>query len=206
MSDFSKLLRKLRDERKKTQNEVALSIGTTQQSFRRYESGERLPDIEILQKLAEYFDVSADYLLGLAKYPTRDLEIQNAIEITGLSEDAINKLRSYSAFMPCINFVLENDTFYKIMQVFADTMTFWQLGVKDKLESQRIPEKLMGELDSNKSLTDEDSAYGFLSIFRITQVLSQIGLEPILRQQLIDLSLELFEEYKAAIDKGVESI
>ena len=194
MSDFSKILRKLRDERKQTQNEVALSIGTTQQTLRRYESGERLPNIEILRNLAEYFDVSADYLLGLAKYPTRDLDIQDAIETTGLSDDAINKLRSYSAFMPCINFVLENDTFYKIMQVYADTMTLWHSGVKDKLDCQRIPEKLMGDLDSNKSLTDEESAYGFLSIFRITHVLSQIGLEPVLRQQLIDLSLELFEE------------
>ena len=36
----------------------------------RYESGERKPDYEILVKIADFFDVSTDYLLGRSNPPT----------------------------------------------------------------------------------------------------------------------------------------
>lgn len=57
-------LRELRKAKGLTQREVAEIIGYAQISYARYEKGEREPDIATLCKLAEYFNVTVDYLIG----------------------------------------------------------------------------------------------------------------------------------------------
>jgi len=60
---FSDRLRTLRGELK--QAEFARRVGIAQNTYSRYESGERIPDIEVLVRLAARLGVSADWLLGL---------------------------------------------------------------------------------------------------------------------------------------------
>ena len=57
-------LKELRIAKGMTQNELAKVIGYSSLSYARYEKGEREPDISTLCKLADYFNVSVDYLLG----------------------------------------------------------------------------------------------------------------------------------------------
>ncbi|WP_126990601.1 helix-turn-helix domain-containing protein [Candidatus Kurthia intestinigallinarum] len=57
-------LKKLRKEKKLTQQDLASKINVTHVSISGYESGRRSPDTDTLQKLADYFEVSTDYLLG----------------------------------------------------------------------------------------------------------------------------------------------
>jgi repressor LexA len=52
-----------------TQETVAEAINITQTTYARYESGKRAPRPAILTKLAEYFKVSTDYLLGATENP-----------------------------------------------------------------------------------------------------------------------------------------
>ena len=40
-------------------------------AYYRYESGKRLPDVAILTKLADFYNISTDYLLGRSDDPTR---------------------------------------------------------------------------------------------------------------------------------------
>ena len=54
----------LRKSIKKTQIELADYLGVTQTSYRRYENGEAEPNIERLIKLADYYHVTLDYLVG----------------------------------------------------------------------------------------------------------------------------------------------
>jgi transcriptional regulator with XRE-family HTH domain len=54
----------LRKRKKKTQQEIADIIGITRPAYTAYEKGNRAPDYEILKKLANYFNVTTDYLLG----------------------------------------------------------------------------------------------------------------------------------------------
>lgn len=61
---FIKRLTELLEENNITQLELAHKIGVTNVTISRYLSGERSPRIEILSKIAEYFSVSTDYLLG----------------------------------------------------------------------------------------------------------------------------------------------
>lgn len=51
--------------RKVTQSEMASSIGTNKANISRWEKGEVEPDLETLIKLAKYFNVTTDYLLGV---------------------------------------------------------------------------------------------------------------------------------------------
>ena len=57
-------LRALREEKGLTLEQVANSVGTTKVSIGRYEKDEREPKSEMLNLLADFFDVSVDYLLG----------------------------------------------------------------------------------------------------------------------------------------------
>ncbi|MGY0692663.1 helix-turn-helix domain-containing protein [Virgibacillus sp. FSP13] len=54
----------LRKEKKRTQGEIAKVIGVTRPAYTAYEKGNRTPDYKILESLADYFDVTTDYLLG----------------------------------------------------------------------------------------------------------------------------------------------
>lgn len=55
----------LRNNKNVNQKEVADYLQLTRQAYSRYERGEREPDFETLKKLAKYFNVSIDYLLGI---------------------------------------------------------------------------------------------------------------------------------------------
>lgn len=57
-------LKQLRTRKKRTQGEVAKVLGVTRPAYTAYETGKRNPDYETLQKIADYFEVSIDYLLG----------------------------------------------------------------------------------------------------------------------------------------------
>lgn len=54
----------LRNEHKMTQEELGKVVHVTKVSISGYENGTRKPDTETLQKIADFFDVSIDYLLG----------------------------------------------------------------------------------------------------------------------------------------------
>lgn len=57
-------LKELCESKGLTQKEVAEIIGYSETSYARYENGKREPDISTLCKLAEYFNVTVDYLIG----------------------------------------------------------------------------------------------------------------------------------------------
>jgi len=58
-------LKKLRGKR--TQEEVAKYIGVSRARYSHYENGRSEPDTETLKKIASYYNVTTDYLLGLEK-------------------------------------------------------------------------------------------------------------------------------------------
>lgn len=57
-------LKLLRKERKLTLKELASRMGVAESTLSLYENGKRKPDFDTLNKFAEYFGVSVDYLLG----------------------------------------------------------------------------------------------------------------------------------------------
>ena len=57
-------LKYLRSLRGITQKEVSRAIGCSEVVYNRYENGEREPSIDMLVKLADFFDVTIDFLIG----------------------------------------------------------------------------------------------------------------------------------------------
>ena len=57
-------LKQLREEKGISQLKLAMDLSVNQNTISRYETGVREADYAMLIKIAEYFDVSVDYLLG----------------------------------------------------------------------------------------------------------------------------------------------
>ena len=64
MMEFGKRLREIRMEKKKTQKQTAEVLGMKGRSYQTYEQGKLEPNIKKLIILADFFDVSLDYLMG----------------------------------------------------------------------------------------------------------------------------------------------
>ena len=63
-------MRNLREDNDLTQQQIAVLLGTSQTMYARYERGANEMPIRHLIKLAKYYDVSTDYLLGLTNVKT----------------------------------------------------------------------------------------------------------------------------------------
>lgn len=62
-------LKQMRQKRGISQLKLAMDLGMNQNSISRYESGEREADYQTLIRLADYFNVSIDYLLERTENP-----------------------------------------------------------------------------------------------------------------------------------------
>jgi len=62
-------IKELRKKKGISQQRLATDLNTTQNTISRYETGEREPGIDELIKIADYFNVSVDYLIGRTDDP-----------------------------------------------------------------------------------------------------------------------------------------
>lgn len=69
MAIFSERLKKLREDKGLSQRELARLIGFAPSTIAMYETDKRTPDPETLQRLADFFGCSVDYLLGRIDNP-----------------------------------------------------------------------------------------------------------------------------------------
>lgn len=76
--DIAKRLKQIRLEKKLSQNEVALGIGVDISSISYWESGRYEPKATYIYRLANFFNVSSDYLLGLEDESGRKTYINNS--------------------------------------------------------------------------------------------------------------------------------
>ena len=105
-------LKKLREAKNITQIKLSIDLGVSQELISRYELGTSFPQPNMLIKLAQYFNCSVDYLLGITdisipvKYLTFNYDnLKNA--------DIINKYNSLSDedkkyFNRFLSFLLDN--------------------------------------------------------------------------------------------------
>ena len=93
-SAFAKRLREefLTDSVKVQQ--LADCLGCSTQAINQYKQGTSFPKMENLIKIAEFYNCSLDYLIGLSDVKSPDAEIQSVCEYTGLSQNAVKTLNS----------------------------------------------------------------------------------------------------------------
>ncbi|MBQ9996362.1 MAG: helix-turn-helix transcriptional regulator [Clostridia bacterium] len=70
MKPYNKILHDIREDHDLTQSDIARVLKTTQQVYSRYEKGENEIPIRHIITLCQYYNISADYLLGLKEERT----------------------------------------------------------------------------------------------------------------------------------------
>lgn len=74
MIDFGAQLKSIRKSRGVTQKKLANAIGASERGIQHYELNEREPSLSTLLALANYFNVSIDYLVGRTDNPKGGVE------------------------------------------------------------------------------------------------------------------------------------
>lgn len=97
------------------QKELAAHLGIQDNTISYFVSGRRTPNTEQIAKIADFFNVSADYLLGRTTAKTTDKDVQFICEYTGLNETALEVLHCWHFYgedlliIPTINLLLETE-------------------------------------------------------------------------------------------------
>lgn len=102
MAQFDKILKLLRNERQLSQQELADALGISKSSINMYEHGERQPNFEVLETIADYFNVDIDYLLGRTSKTTKVINPNTlAAHFDGneYTEDELNRIKEFAAFV-----------------------------------------------------------------------------------------------------------
>ena len=77
MSVFSQRLIELREGRRLSQQQVADQVGVVVRAYQRYEYGQREPQMSVLVRIADLYDISLDYLTGRTDCPGELNEEEN---------------------------------------------------------------------------------------------------------------------------------
>jgi len=89
-------LRELMDGREARTEELANAVGIGSSAVRMWYTGYARPDIEKIPAICKFYEVSADWLLGISETQAVDIEMRNICEKTGLSDHALLNLMRYS--------------------------------------------------------------------------------------------------------------
>jgi HTH-type transcriptional regulator, competence development regulator len=101
-------LKACRKAKKLTQQELSVTLGINRSTYAKYETGDNEPDNETLQKLADFFGVSVDYLLGRtddpatihkSERPLTELENLFFYELDKLSEEDKKKALEHVRYL-----------------------------------------------------------------------------------------------------------
>lgn len=86
--------RKLIDKSYLSRQSIAEKIGCDVSTITKQYNGDRKITTDYIVKYANYFEVSADYLLGLSDVPTTDKDVQFICDYTGLDLGAVMSLKT----------------------------------------------------------------------------------------------------------------
>ena len=159
---FGNRLKELRTEIGKSQRDLSKEIGLSNKTISDYEQGTRTPDIEIFKRIADYFGVSYEYLMGITDCRNKE-NLDIGLEL-GLDDKAIKQLKkmvsmlnnrheSYTKHinqLSIINFLLGNkcfNTFLDYKTSVYETLAFIQAYKRNKDHMESV-------IDERKQLAD----------------------------------------------------
>ena len=121
MSDISSRLKLLRLSKNLSHKQLAEAIGASEMSVLNYELGTRKPNYEMLIELSSYFEVSADYLLGIGVYANQDIILQHRNEVEAITKlylpiEYVNQLSKLNnlEFMAILNLIFQKIDYIEV--------------------------------------------------------------------------------------------
>lgn len=88
-------IKELRTQIHKSLRDVASELNISYSSLSKYERGDQQPSYETLMKMADYFNVTTDYLIGYTDIRTKNIENKAIAEKTGLTLHSLDVLSSF---------------------------------------------------------------------------------------------------------------
>ena len=93
---FAKRLKKLREQHNLSTRSLGEIVGTSNATISRYETGKRDPDLIVVHKIAQYFNVTIEYLCG----EDADTGVETLVEIyTKLSDASKQEAIKYITYL-----------------------------------------------------------------------------------------------------------
>ena len=185
-SPFAQRLSALIAENGLKQREVAEALEVQRQTVSLYTKGQALPDISTLTKITQFFNVSADYLLGITDAPTFDVKKRTVCDYVGLSETSVDKLHELK----------EEKSKFPCSQILSDIISDSDFDNFIKRVQQFISEDVACKTNFNES-SEFQLDEGLLSENEAEMYASNFGKRLISPQDLAHfyrkLSLEMFE-------------
>lgn len=160
---FADRLSDLVEEKKATglsHNGICEQAGVGSGAMSDWLSDTKTANIDSLRKLAKYFDVSADWLLGLSEARSTDIDVQKICKKTGLSEGIVNYLTRHIEDQSMRSPIKE---FNKIFLPERLHGLLFQLSI---LAENRNKLKNLLEKANDEDFDDITSAYSYLRLFR----------------------------------------
>lgn len=203
-SPFAERLKLLYFNSGETQEQAAIRFGVSRQGFGNWLNGRTQPDYDALCKLAEYYNVSTDYLLGRTDVKTPDTELKTVCEVTNLSESAAKKIIKlnekenqsdidYSDML--FNQMIESPEFDEIVNVLYTALCFRHLALPDK----EVIEQVNKEIETNRNSP----------FWQYALATAKGGLSPYYKQQLSELICKFYDrinqEYLSEDEKYMQS-
>lgn len=147
-SSIAERIRWLRTSRGMEQEELASKIGVTRKTINVYEGEKNKKGIptDIIKEIANVFNVTTDYLLGLTDLESTDITYKKIHKVIGLTDEAISILQEYNTIyegqvlIPVLNFLIEqeklpiDETKYENLSNKADN-TKWDKKKKEQFQN-----------------------------------------------------------------------
>ena len=130
--EIGAIIGKLRSDAGETQQELADSLGVKRETVNQWEKGTRQIKADAIKKLAQHFNTSADFLLGLTGANTGDKNLQFVCDYTGLSENSIREILRAKSFFRKKN--TSNTLVNNFVSGYFSTIMFYLSRVQESAE------------------------------------------------------------------------
>lgn len=174
---FPTTLRKLIERKNTTIKAVADFIGVSRQAVSQYQDGSTQPNAETIVKIAEFFNVTTDYLLT-GKNRNIDESMNISCDFTGLSRNAVDTLRQLNTTKcKTISQIIESNEFLNIVHIIISAQYN-----KDLLLPNDAPivNRISNILSEKKRSESEKISE------RFAEQVAQRGLAPFYKQEVIE--------------------
>ena len=181
---IGKRINALLAEQDKKQKELAAYLQIQDNTISYFVSGRRIPNTEQIIKIADFFNVSADFMLGRTDIKTTDKDIHFVCDYTGLSEEAINELKNHynKLHLDTLDYLLAQpvfgfDSFLEEYGLFQD----YCFAVIELMEEtiaeyeplpQTISKSLANEINDKLEKIAQAEDQRDLCLFRMTQIVN----------------------------------
>lgn len=162
-------IRELMDANNTTSAMLAKQVGLSEQGVRQWTSGNSRPDIDKIIEIANYFEVSIDYLFGKVDYKSKKNEEMTVSE-TGLSEAAAKRIRRIGVAGVGYNDLAANEEFrvnqLQILNGLVEHNDFIKL-----ISQIELYKRLMQTKSNDEEQCNQDE------IFKAREIIEKSGLQ-----------------------------